>query len=101
MVVEYIRYKISQAESNKFIESYKLAAVALSRSKFCKGYELSRCTEEKDLFTLRILWTSETDHMSGFRQSPEFREFFIHIKGYVGNILEMQHYELTDVRSER
>lgn len=47
-----------------------------------------------------IRWDSAEGHLRGFRQSAQFREFFAHIKPYVGDILEMEHYESTGVTAQ-
>lgn len=100
MIVEYIRYKLTEGtNSEQFIEAYKRASVALARSEFCKGYELARCKEEPNVFIMRIVWTSSEDHIRGFRKSEEFRAFQPDIKLYVSEIEEMRHYEFTEVVS--
>jgi hypothetical protein len=38
---------------------------------------------------------SEDGHLSGFRQSPEFRRFFEAVGPFVHDIQEMRHYEIT------
>ncbi|MDJ0755143.1 MAG: antibiotic biosynthesis monooxygenase family protein [Ardenticatenaceae bacterium] len=99
MVVEYIRYRISSEKQNSFLEAYSKAASALDDSEYCLGYELSHCEEEPDRFILRIEWTSTEDHLGKFRSSPEFRAFLPHIRPYINDIEEMQHYQLTQVVS--
>jgi len=99
MVIEYIRYRIVSERQEGFIEAYRQAAKALDESDYCLGYELSHCEEEPERFILRIKWTSTEDHLQKFRPSAEFRAFLPHIRPYVGDIEEMQHYRLTDVVS--
>ena len=59
--------------------------------------ELLRSKKDPTLFLLIIRWDSAEGHLQGFRRSEQFREFFAHIKPYVGDILEMEHYEVTGV----
>ena len=106
MIVEYIRYKLtpSPAESGEsavdaFVTAYRAAAPSLDASPHCLGYELSRCVEEEDRYILRIEWDSVEGHLAGFRRGPEFASFFTAIKPYIGQIEEMQHYNLTSVVS--
>ena len=99
MIIEYIRYTIAEGQQEAFEEAYRQAAEPLAASEHCLGYELSRCAEEPGSYILRIEWDSAEGHMQGFRRSPAFRRFFQHIQPYVGDIQEMRHYELTDVRS--
>lgn len=99
MVVEYIRYKIPSKDIQAFETDYGVAAEALEVSDHCGGYELSRCLDEPGRYVLRIEWDSVDGHMQGFRNSDAFRNFFSAIKPYVSQIEEMQHYELTSVKS--
>jgi len=101
MIVEYIRYKITQGAQSEFLRAYKEAAVILAESKYCLGYELSHCDEDRDNFILRIEWTSTGDHLNGFRKSAEFASFFRLVKPFLNDILEMNHYCLTDVVNSR
>ena len=98
MTVEYIRYRVP-GDTAELEQAYGRAARFLALAPQCADYELSRCTDEPTSYILRIEWDSADGHMQGFRRSPEFRTFFRHIQPYVGDIQEMRHYELTDVRS--
>jgi quinol monooxygenase YgiN len=104
MIVEYIRYKLTEqpAESGEsgaaaLEAAYCAAAPSLDASPHCIGYELSRCVEEQDRYVLRIEWDSVDGHLAGFRRSPEFAPFLAAIKPYIGQIEEMRHYTLTAV----
>jgi len=95
MVVEYIRYSVDGARADDFEEAYRRAAGALESSVHCERFEVSRCTEDPTQHVVRLEWDSEEGHMSGFRQSPEFREFFEAVGPFVHDIEEMRHYEVT------
>lgn len=102
MVVEYIRYQIAQGDSAAFEKDYDLAQEALEASPHCLGWEITRCVEDPEIYVVRIEWDSISGHMDGFRKSTEFRPFFNAVRPYVDRILDMRHYELTDiVRSKR
>lgn len=95
MVVEYIRYGIEQSRADEFEQAYQRAAVALEASEHCQRYEVSRCREDPTQHVVRIEWDSEEGHLSGFRQSPEFRSFFEAVGPFVNDIAEMRHYQVT------
>ncbi len=99
MIVEYVRYRIPTSDADDFEQAYARAAASLDRSPQCLDYELARCVEEPELFTLRITWESIDAHLQGFRGGPEFRSFFAEVRTYVEHLEEMQHYEVTDVHS--
>ncbi|MGD1839431.1 MAG: antibiotic biosynthesis monooxygenase family protein [Thermonemataceae bacterium] len=101
MVVEYIRYTISQDKQQGFVEAYKQASVQLDDSEYCLGYELTHCEENPESFILRIEWTSTEEHLNGFRKSADFPTFLGHIKPYFDDIAEMNHYQLTEVMKKK
>jgi quinol monooxygenase YgiN len=95
VIVEYIRYSIDDGRAEDFEEAYRRAGEALQASDHCERYEVSRCSEDPTQYVVRIEWDSEEGHLSGFRQSPEFRIFFEDVKPFVNDIEEMRHYEVT------
>ena len=99
MIVEYIRYRLGEGRAEELIAAYGRAARFLDASEYCLGYELARCKEERDVFILRIEWTSSEDHLQGFRKSAEFRSFLPEIRPFIDEIEEMRHYEVTGVVS--
>ena len=101
MIVEYTRYKIEEQRRAAFLDDYRKAAESLKASKNCLAHELTQCTEDQDYYVLRLEWDSEEGHLKGFRNSPEFKVFFTLVRPYVGNIEEMRHYRLTDVKGRK
>lgn len=101
MIVEYIRYRIPEAQAAAFEDSYAEAGKSLAASEHCLAYELSRCLDDPSSYILRIEWDSVQGHMQGFRGSEGFRAFFAAIKPYVGQIDEMRHYQQTTVTGSK
>ena len=97
MIIEYIRYRIPAEQHEAFESAYTKAQQPLKDSIHCFTYELSQCVEEPECYMLRIEWDSIDGHMQGFRRSAEFREFFSHIQPFVGQIVEMRHYQKTAI----
>jgi truncated hemoglobin YjbI/quinol monooxygenase YgiN len=95
--VEYIRYRVPAERGAEFEAAYARAAVPLAHAAQCVDYELTRCVEDPEAYVLRIVWTSAEDHLTGFRGSENFREFFAEIRPYAGHIEEMRHYQRTPV----
>jgi len=97
MIPEILRYRIAAARADAFERDYAAAGDALRRSPHCLGFELLRSDKDPELYLLTIHWDSADGHLQGFRQSPEFRDFFAHIKPYLADLLEMEHYRVTGV----
>lgn len=93
MIVEYIRYEVTDADA--FVAAYGEARRSLDVSAHCLAYELSRCTEDPTSFVLRIEWDSQSGHMQGFRNAPEFAPFLAAVRPFMPQIREMRHYEPT------
>jgi len=100
MSIEYIRYKINPDSHGEFVAAYEAAARSLDASQYCMGYELSQCEEEPERYILRIEWSSMQEHLDGFRKSKEFKSFLPHIRPFIEDIEEMQHYTKTTVCSK-
>lgn len=101
MIVEYVRYALASHSGDELVAAYVAAAAHLRDAPQCLGYELTRCTEDERRFVLRILWTSLTDHLDGFRRGPHFPPFLAAIRPFVGEIAEMRHYTATDLAWSR
>jgi hemoglobin len=98
MIVEYVRYELTSSPA-AFEAAYAEASKSLVASPHCLGFELARARDTPTRQVLRIEWDSAEGHLTGFRQSAEFRAFFAAIGPFVKEIVEMAHYERTMVRS--
>jgi len=95
MITEIIRYIIQPNTATLFEKAYTDAAKILHDSSHCLGYELLHGAEEPENWLLIIRWASADAHLKGFRQAPEFSEFFRLVKPFFAEIQEMKHYEST------
>lgn len=99
MVLEVIRYLIADGKEAEFENDYAQAAKILDASPFCLRYWLARSKREKNRYLLLIEWESEEAHLEGFRKSMDFAEFYRLVKPYYQMLEEMEHYDLTAVKS--
>lgn len=94
--VEVIRYDIPQNQQAQFEKAYDAAGEFLRKSKHCLYYAINKGSEEPNHYVIIIHWTSENDHLNGFRKSADFMPFFNLVKPFYNQIQEMKHYqELT------
>lgn len=101
MVPEILRYRISADQAEAFERDYAAAGGALAQSPNCLGYELLRSDKDPELYLLTILWDSVEGHLEQFRASEVFKAFFAHIRAWLPNLLEMEHYRPTAVAWKR
>ena len=100
MIVEYIRYALTEHAPEELIVAYALAARHLDATPECLGYELSQCDDDAKSFILRIRWTSAEGHMKDFRGGPQFRPFLAAIRAFMPEIAEMRHYTPTAIATK-
>jgi quinol monooxygenase YgiN len=99
MIVEYIRYEVTEPE--QVLTAYAAARAALDESPHCLAYELAYADDEPRCFILRIEWDSAEGHLQGFRTSPGFAPFFAAVRPLLGLMREMRHYAVTDVAARK
>ncbi len=99
MIVEYIRYALTEHDGDELVAAYQRAQEELRASPNALAWELSRCADDPSAYVLRIEWDSADGHMSGFRKGPQFTGFLAAIRPFIGEIAEMRHYEPTPVAS--
>lgn len=99
MIVEYIRYVLTQHRPEEFVAAYEKAVSSLDDAPQCLRYDLAQCDDDPNAFILRIEWTGAQEHMRGFREGPHFGPFLSAIRPFVGEIAEMRHYSPTRVQS--
>lgn len=92
MIIEYIRYTLTNHEPAALITAYAEAGRHLAAAPECIAYELTQCIDEGRSFILRIQWASEEAHMQGFRGGKHFPPFLAAIRPFVPEISEMRHY---------
>lgn len=98
---EIIRYNIPAQQRDNFEKAYTQAAQYLQASEYCLGYEVLHGTEEPNHYIVIIYWTSEQDHLTGFRKSKDFAAFFNLVRPFYNNLEEMKHYKLTSNQWKR
>ena len=102
MVVEYIRYTVTDAARGKELRAaYVIATQQLEAAPECLAYELAQCEEAANSWILRIEWRSTDAHLQGFRKGPHFPAFLEAIRGFMPEIAEMRHYNVTDVQARK
>jgi quinol monooxygenase YgiN len=97
VIVEYVSYTIPQERAPDFEAAHARARASLDASPECLAYELSRGTEDSSSYVLRIAWQSVEAHLEGFRKGVQFPAFYAAVRPFIPDIVEMRHYDLTDV----
>ena len=99
MIIELIRYRVTEGQETAFETACSQAAKALSRSSHCLGYNLMRATStaERNRYAFTVYWDTPDGHLIGFRQSEDFAEFNQYLRSFEQVIEEDEHYRRTGI----
>lgn len=75
VVTELVELDVLPDREELFLAAIAEAAPLFQRARGCRSFELFACEEAKDSYRLLIEWSSLTDHMIDFRESPDFLEW--------------------------
>jgi quinol monooxygenase YgiN len=95
MIVEYVRYELTERERGRFGYQYRKAGQLLNGDSNCLGWELRRGVEEPGHHVVRITWNSQDGHENGFRSTPAYQQFLELLRPFRPFIQEMGHFELV------
>lgn len=96
MTVEYVRYRVSAAERNGFMQGLAHAVKQLDTMPNCLGYELTESIDDPEVKILRIEWTKSVERQH-FRKSVFFPELIDGGRPFAHLIMDMHHYKLTGI----
>ncbi|WP_075098002.1 antibiotic biosynthesis monooxygenase [Sandaracinus amylolyticus] len=99
MIVEYVRYRVAPERGALLEQAWREASALLRASPHCLAYELTRCAKDPARYVVRLEWDSPEGHLEGFRKSAAFAEFVAHVRPFIADIEEMEHYAPTGVGS--
>jgi AraC-like DNA-binding protein len=92
MIIAYTRYRIPELRRAVFLAAYRDGAQFLVAR--CENHELTNCTDEPELFTLRIGWASHEDE-ARFHEEPAGAGFANALRDFEDAIEERRHWELA------
>ncbi len=97
MIIEVIRYAITEGEEAAFEEAQRQTGALLERSSHCLGYTLTRATRHRNHYMMTIYWDSPDGHLIGFRQSASYAEYQSLLAPYEAVIEDSSHYRKTGI----
>ena len=102
MIPEYLRYELKTHSAQELIDAYEAAGEHLQAAPECLGYELSQCVGcGRHIHLCASFGARRDDHLQGFRKGPHFPPFLELIRPFIGEMVEMRHYEPTAVNWRR
>ena len=75
MITEIVLLYTREKESDLFEKAFREAQKIIARMKGYLGHELQKCVEKENKYVLIVRWNTIEDHMEGFRNSDEYKEW--------------------------
>ena len=92
MILEVATIGIKPGMNAEFETAFAKARLIIAGMPGCMRHELQKCVETPDQYILFVHWRTLEDHMIGFRESPQFKEWRALLGGYFNAAPVVQHY---------
>jgi AraC-like DNA-binding protein len=94
VVVEYIRFKIAGSRVPCFLDALRKAIRHIQFR--CLGCELTRCSDDREWYTLRVEWESD-EQLRHFNEDLAGQAFRQTLREFEPDVQEQRRWDLTDV----
>ena len=94
MILEAAVFSIKEGTQKDFEQSFEKAQLVISKAKGYISHELQNCLEDNNKYLLLVKWQTLEDHMEGFRNSEQFREWRSLIGPYFNTPPFVEHFVL-------
>ena len=75
MILEAVMLQVKQGLEEEYEDAFRQASGIISSMKGYISHELQSCIEVKGKYLLFVKWETLDDHIVGFRQSNEYKEW--------------------------
>lgn len=101
MIIEYIRYRVPQAETRDFVAAFDRAQAALAEADESRSWEMARGIEDQTEWVIRIEWTSLDAHLERFRTGPHYADYMRPLRRFQEYFVESRHYKTNEVKASK
>ena len=95
MVIEQAVFHIIEEQQNAFEKKFYELSDIFRHAEACEKFKLIRGIENKQQYILQIYWTSLEAHTDVFMKTEEFKQWFLAMKPFLAEKIQMQHFENT------
>jgi len=92
MILEVAVLAIKPGFTAEFESAFAKARLIIASMPGCLRNELQKCVETPNRYILFVHWRSLEDHMVGFRESPQFKQWRALLGGYFDGAPLVEHY---------
>jgi heme-degrading monooxygenase HmoA len=93
MILEVAILDVIPGREPQFEENFRIATHIISSMEGYAGHQLQRCIEQPNRYILLVNWQTLEDHIIGFRESAEYRQWKKLLHEFYDPFPLVQHYE--------
>ena len=93
MITEIALLNIKQGESKTFESAFQKAQLIISSMNGYISHELLVCIEQSDKYLLTVNWKTLEDHVTGFRNSDEYKAWKQLLHHFYEPFPTVEHYQ--------
>lgn len=95
MVIEQALFHIIDGQQVAFERKFYELSDVFRHAKGCEKFKLIRGVENPKVYILQIHWESIEIHTDAFMKTDEFKQWFLAMKPFLSEKIQMQHFENT------
>jgi quinol monooxygenase YgiN len=95
MVIEQALFHILDGQQMAFEKKFYELSDILRNAAGCEKFKLIRGIENNQQYILQIHWINLHAHTEVFMKTEEFKHWFVTLKPFLAQKIEMQHFENT------
>lgn len=92
MILEVAILQVKPDLAHQFKDAFIEASKIISSMKGYVGHELQKCIEVEHKYILLVRWETLDDHVVGFRQSAEYRQWKALLHHFYDPFPTVEHY---------
>ncbi len=94
MILEVAILQVKDGMRDSFEQGFKEASQYIDCQKGYIKHDLKRCVEDSNKYILLVEWENLVDHMEGFRNSDEYRQWKKLLHHYYDPFPDVEHFEV-------
>jgi len=97
MILEAVMLQVKPGSEGDYEETFRTASKIISSMPGYVSHNLQRCMEVKGKYLLLVSWENIEDHIVGFRESNEYKEWKNLLHRYYDPFPVVEHFEKVEI----
>jgi heme-degrading monooxygenase HmoA len=100
MILEAAMLNVVRGSEAAFETAFRRASRILASMPGYLSHELQRCIEVPGRYLLLVRWEQLSDHVEGFRKSPQYEEWRRLLHGFYDPFPTVEHFETVELEPD-